>query len=164
MVGFHPILKASLTSCTLYVLGDVINQQFIEKSLDWNVSRTMRFGLTGACLHGPWFYMGFKQLDTLLPSKTLKVAIYKSLLGQIGLFAPFVGFFLTFTALVERKDVWKYVKERYWDINRTGLYVWPLANIINFMFISSLYRVAYVNVVGLGWNTYLSFASHRHSR
>ena len=71
-----------------------------------------------------------------------------------------LALFLSFTAILEGGSPARYIKEKWLSIIKHGLIVWPLANFINFKWIPSGYRVLYVNVIGMGWNTYLSCASH----
>lgn len=157
------LIRASLTSGSLYVVGDLINQNWVSAGNYpvWNSQQTMRFGLTGALLHGPYFLLGFRQLDRIFPNKTVGHALAKTAMGQIFIFPPFVALFLSFTALLERQSSSDYLSSRFWAINRSGILVWPAANFINFRFVPSHLRIAYINLIGIGWNTYLSWASQQ---
>jgi hypothetical protein len=163
----------------LYVLGDLVNQFFItphpqDQEPDtvtasgnnnsiakpwpkWNPEQTLKFALTGTLLHGPYFLVGFRALDHWFPGQSLTLAIKKTLIGQTLLFPPFVGLFLSFSGLLNDQPPLDLVKARFVELNKNGLLVWPAANIINFKFVPQDYRVAYVSLIGLGWNTYLSW-------
>jgi len=155
----HPILRASITSGSLYILGDLTNQFWIRQQ-EWDMDQTWKFALTGALLHGPYFLFGFRKLDRLFPTKDFKNIILKTMAGQVFLFPPFVAVYLSANALLHSKSPVDELKGRFIEINKTGLIVWPLANLFQFRYIPSDYRVLYVNLIGLGWNTYLSMASH----
>lgn len=151
-------LRASLTSGILYSIGDITTQTLSGSEFDLN--RVFRFALTGSLLHGPYFLYGFRILDSKFPASSLISSVKKALLGQIFLFPPFVTLLLTFTALLEGGSPSEYLQEKWIKINTGGLLVWPAANIINFRYIPSQYRILYVNMIGLGWNTYLSAVAH----
>jgi protein Mpv17 len=157
----HPLLRASLTSGLLYSIGDIATQTISKDGTDIDFHRVARFALTGSILHGPYFLMGFRALDAKFPGNSLKASLTKVLVGQVCLFPPFVSLLLTFTSLLEGKSLLTAdFKEKFIKININGLLIWPFANLVNFRYIPSQYRVLYVNMIGLGWNTYLSFATH----
>jgi hypothetical protein len=63
--GARPLLKAAATSSFLMAVGDVacqtLQQPVAKRKIDW--SRTARFAVVGATLHGPFFYTGMQLLD-----------------------------------------------------------------------------------------------------
>ncbi|KAJ3187010.1 hypothetical protein HDU85_007048 [Gaertneriomyces sp. JEL0708] len=166
------LARASATSGALYVLGDLLNQVVVEPrtnppnglsqtqstNVDW--VRALKFGFTGALLHGPYFLYGFRMLDRVCgPSRSLSTVLKKSALGQVVLFPPYVVAFLSLTAVLDGETPWTRLKSRFMPILVNGSIFWPAANFVNFRFVPSHWRIAYVNVVGIGWNTYLSFTT-----
>ena len=55
----------------------------------WDPWRTARFSLIGLTLHGPYFYTGFRTLDTYFgPSKSIATALKKTFAGQVDALVP----------------------------------------------------------------------------
>ncbi|KNC99011.1 uncharacterized protein SPPG_05961 [Spizellomyces punctatus DAOM BR117] len=168
------LVRASLTSGTLYTIGDLLNQGFVEprvsgsdrsqfRDVDW--LRTGKFALTGALLHGPFFLYGFTMLDRLCgQARSLGAVFKKSVAGQVLLFPPYVLSFLSMTALLDGQSPWDRIQSRFVPIMVNGSIVWPIANVINFRYLPSQWRIAYINIVGIGWNTYLSFNTRQHTK
>lgn len=50
------------------------------------------------------------------------------------------------------------LKTKIWSTMLGCWRVWPVANLINFAFVPANLRVLFMNVIGLGWNIYLSTA------
>lgn len=51
------------------------------------------------------------------------------------------------------------LRDSFWPTFVTGCAFWPTVNIFNFRFLGPAHRVAYVNAMGLLWNSYLSYAN-----
>lgn len=131
------------------------------RSSDLDLERTKRFVITGAVLHGPLFFAGFRWLDSLKIGAGLGGAIAKMSIGQLTIFPTYLTLFSGLMGALEgkRRAAELVDKTRAFVLPTflIGCLVWPPANIINFMFVPPAMRVAYVNVIGLFWNAILSF-------
>ncbi|KAJ3165715.1 hypothetical protein HDU88_003908 [Geranomyces variabilis] len=160
----HPALKASLTSGVLFTAGDILSQKLVpslashdpQGFVDWE--RTAKFGLCGAVLHGPYFLYGFRHVDRLIGTgkPSFANAIKKAAVSQVTLFPVFIASFLSLSALLDGASPTERVRLKFKEVFVNGALVWPLANVISFRFVPVALRIPYVNLVGLGWNTYLS--------
>ena len=183
-IRLSPLVKAAVTSATVMSAGDIISQSIRfssrEKLLSYPDKRnclklltslyyqidfrqTARFGLVGLTLHGPYFHVAFRWLDATfppLPGKgvTLPLALKKTLLGQITVFPTYLVSFFTYMGVLEGLSFRECIIKVQKAVPSTFLYgsSWIGINIINFLYVKPQWRVLYINVAGLFWNTFLS--------
>jgi hypothetical protein len=81
----NPLLRGSLLSSAIHTVADGLAQgvetggeAYTRESYD--VARSLRFGLVGLTLHGPWFGLGFPRVDAYFgASKSLANRVKKTL-------------------------------------------------------------------------------------
>ncbi|KAI8820510.1 uncharacterized protein EV422DRAFT_531123 [Fimicolochytrium jonesii] len=176
----HPLIRASLTSGVLFTGGDLLSQHIVPQptapstvstlsslddknapttwrdvDIDW--TRTSKFAILGAFLHGPYFLYGFRAIDRFWgPQPTLWNSIRKSATSQVTIFPPFVFLFLSSSALLDGQPPVDRLQKRFKEVIINGTLVWPAANVLGFRFVPAGWRLPYINFVGIFWNTYLS--------
>jgi protein Mpv17 len=156
----RPFLKASATSGSLFILGDIINQSLHKNHHQHNWSQTIQFGAIGFLLHGPYFRYGFTLLEKYFPGKSIKPVLLKSIAGQLLVFPPYVLLYLSITSYLNQLDPIETIKVQFPKIFVNAVLVWPIANMITFRFVPIQHRLLFVNLVGVGWNSYLSFETY----
>eukprot|EP00118_Oscarella_pearsei_P002297 m.10130 g.10130 ORF g.10130 m.10130 type:complete len:180 (+) comp21951_c0_seq1:92-631(+) len=162
----RPLLTQAATSGFLFFAGDVLSQQAIERRgvKRHDLFRTGVMTSTGFCIAGPVLRLWYLQLEKLVPGKGLKIALKKMALDQI-LFAPvFLGGFFTTVDVLERKSIEhikNHLKKEYLNALITNYMLWPAVQMITFNVLPLQHRVGFVQLVALGWNTYLAWAAHR---
>ncbi|XP_065843859.1 protein Mpv17-like [Oscarella lobularis] len=166
----RPLLTQAATSGFLFFAGDVIAQQAIDrrgvKRHDFYRTGVMTF--TGLCIAGPVLRFWYLSLERLVPGKgSFTVVLKKIALDQL-LFAPvFLAGFFTTIDLLERKgleEIKKHLKAEYRNALITNYMLWPAVQIITFNFMPLKHRVGFVQLVALGWNTYLAWAAHKNQQ
>ncbi|KAK2145063.1 hypothetical protein LSH36_705g01020 [Paralvinella palmiformis] len=160
------MLEQEVGSRVLMCLGDGLAQVFVEKKpLDkFDVKRSGRFFLYGTVILGPTLRSWYTILDKIVKGTGKSAALQKVALDQFGFAPGFLAFFLSsmtlfstgsVTASIEKcKKDWKEVVVANWKI-------WPAAQTINFYFVPLNWRLIYVNVIAVFWNTYLAYISER---
>lgn len=170
LYGPRYLFITNTISCGLMMgVGDV-TVQCIERHLsgtrstgknDW--SRTGRLFVVGV-LMGPFNHGWYMFLDRVLPAVKPLVVGKKILVDQI-VAAPVMAFgFFMGTNLLERLPFdksWDEFKQKFWTVYKMDWMIWPAAQAINFFYLAPKFRVLYVSVVTLFWDSFLSYIKHK---
>ncbi|GBB87253.1 hypothetical protein RclHR1_01370014 [Rhizophagus clarus] len=165
----RPILVQTITTGTLFVTGDIIAQQYVEqrglKSLDFY--RTLRLGGFGLCIAGPSTAIWYRSLDRFVIMKNPTLGLLTRVALDQAIFAPcFITTFFVSQALLEgqeKSQILEKLRDAFVPTLINNYKLWPAVQLINFQFVPLNYRTLVVNIVALGWNTYLSVINKKSS-
>lgn len=155
-------------SLTLSSVGDIMEQTYemytdeIEK---YDLKRTMHMGFSGIGV-GILCHHWYKILDRFIIGKSFDMVVKKLLLDQL-LFSPIM--IITFfgsLAIFEKEPLTNFqeeVQDKFVTLYRAEWMVWPPAQVINFYFLPTRYRVLYDNTISLGYDVYTSQVKHNKS-
>lgn len=152
-------------SVTLSGVGDFLEQHYelyTKESDKYDIKRTMHMASSGASV-GVLCHHWYKVLDRFIVGRTWKNVTKKLVLDQV-IFSPIM--ILTFfgsLALFEEKPLENFrneVKDKFETLYRAEWYIWPPAQLFNFFFLPTKYRVLYDNTISLGFDVYCSQVKH----
>ncbi|KAG7295953.1 hypothetical protein JYU34_021043 [Plutella xylostella] len=148
-------------SVTLSSVGDLLQQQyeiFTKESEKVDTKRTTHMAISGATV-GVLCHNWYKILDKFIVGKSVKMVSKKLILDQF-IFSPvmLVIFFGTL-ALFEEEPLQNFkdeLSDKFVTLYQAEWMVWPPAQIINFYFLPTRFRVLYDNTISLGYDVYTS--------
>ncbi|XP_056271107.1 mpv17-like protein 2 [Pseudoliparis swirei] len=163
--GRNQVVTNTVSAGVLMGIGDIIQQswknyQNPDRVQDW--MRTGRMVVVG-CSCGPLLTYWYVWLDGLFVGNAMRTVGKKVAMDQ--LFAsPFMGmWYFVGLGLLEGNSVsdgWKEFTHKFWDLYKVDCCLWPPAQTINFYFLPPRFRVVYINVITVAWDTYLAHLKH----
>jgi protein Mpv17 len=160
----RPLITKAWTSFLLFGLGDVLAQR-LEKSYGmsqkFDVMRTLKMSAFGGVVAAPalhtWYTFGITRFNFI---GGWKAAVAKVSVDQTAFATCFISTFFVSMTLMNGgsfSDGVKKVKEDIWQTMCANWKIWPAVQAVNFTLVPVHYQVLTVNVVSIGWNTYLSY-------
>ncbi|XP_063363654.1 mpv17-like protein 2 isoform X1 [Cydia amplana] len=152
-------------SLSLSALGDIAEQSYelYCKELEcYDAKRTLHMACSGVAV-GVLCHHWYKVLDKFIVGKTFDMVVKKLILDQF-IFSPImIVTFFGSLALFEENPLENFqeeVKSKFVTLYQAEWVIWPPAQIINFYFLPTRYRVLYDNTISLGYDIYTSQVKH----
>ncbi|KAL1129007.1 hypothetical protein AAG570_013539 [Ranatra chinensis] len=145
--------------------GDVLQQHYWivqgEKK-SWNVRRTRDMSVSGLTV-GILCHYWYNFLDHRLPGKTIKIVLKKVVIDQLFFSPAYISVFFLTMGILEKsslKEVGQEIVKKGRELYKAEWVIWPPAQIINFYFLPTKYRVLYDSTISLGYDVYTSHVKH----
>ncbi|KAK9806480.1 hypothetical protein WJX73_001753 [Symbiochloris irregularis] len=159
----QPVFTKAWSAGLLNGLGDICSQKLIEhrERIDWK--RLGIFTGLGAVFVGPILHFWYLKLSTTVTAGGVQGTLIRLGLDQL-IFAPiFIAGFqaLLLTVSGERHQIKGKLERDLKEIVITNWKIWIPFQFFNFGVVPQRLQVLASNTAAVGWNTYLSHASHK---
>ena len=174
----NPLRTKIATSFTVLTTADVA-RQFAEGSPSddnegtvWDPNRTLIMSVWGLTAHPTTIHNWFNFLERFIgpspvrgPKLVLAAVTARKVVTDQFLASPFfLGSFIAYSALMRGEGVagaQQRLREDWFTMTKAGWSTWFVAHTINFSLVPLHWRLLYINIVTLGFGTFLSLMASR---
>ncbi|XP_046739260.1 mpv17-like protein 2 [Diprion similis] len=155
-------------SVSLSGVGDILEQHYeiLQGTWEkWSAVRTKHMAISGMSV-GIVCHHWYRFLDRNMPGRTIGIVLKKVLVDQMVCSPLCIGMFFVTLGILERNTWTEFSQEIRYKAHQLYLaewIVWPPAQIINFYFLPTRFRVLYDNTISLGYDVYTSKVKHDKS-
>ncbi|XP_059053763.1 mpv17-like protein 2 [Achroia grisella] len=158
-----------LLSIGISMTGDVIEQRYelykneIERI---DLGRTGHMALSGL-MAGIICHNWYNFIDRVVVGRSFGTVMKKLMLDQFICSPIIIMTFFATVALFEDRPLDNFtdeVRDKFWTLYTAEWLVWPPAQLINFYFLPTRFRVVYDNSISLGYDIYTSQVKHSKSK
>ncbi|XP_025157459.1 mpv17-like protein 2 isoform X1 [Harpegnathos saltator] len=145
--------------------GDVIEQHYeiLKGQWDkWSFTRTKNMAISGTSI-GIFCHYWYNFLDIKITGHTLNIVLRKVVIDQLICSPVCISIFFLTLAMLENSNLAKLKEEIQAKAHRLYIaewIIWPPAQVINFYFLPTRYRVLYDNMISLGYDIYTSHVKY----
>ena len=144
----RPLITKSLASSVGFILGDLL-AAISSYPGPYNVLRSLQMGLFGAAIHAPLGQSFYRFLNKIIPENTKLAVVFKLLVDQIVWSPSFIALFLTFNGILRGLSphlILLSMKKHMCTLLLVSWCVWPLAHLLNVLYVSRKMRLLYFNL------------------
>ncbi|XP_063982413.1 mpv17-like protein 2 [Diachasmimorpha longicaudata] len=152
-------------SISLSATGDILEQHYEILKGEWNAwspLRTQHMAISGMTV-GIICHHWYNFLDARMPGKTIGIVLKKLVLDQLICSPLYIGVFFLTLGILENTtwpDLKAEMREKFHKLYLAEWIIWPPAQIFNFYFLPTRFRVLYDNTISLGYDVYTSQVKH----
>ncbi|XP_070149825.1 mpv17-like protein 2 isoform X1 [Polyergus mexicanus] len=152
-------------SISLSGTGDILEQHYEILKGEWNrwsFIRTRNMAISGMSI-GIVCHYWYNFLDTKMAGRTISTVLKKVVVDQLICSPLCISMFFLTLAVLENSSLAEFKDEVRKKAHRLYIaewVIWPPAQVINFYFLPTRYRVLYDNMISLGYDVYTSHVKH----
>lgn len=164
LIEKRPILTKCCTAFFTVSAGDILCQtlEHIRSPCEWKYDfiRTAKFA-SFAFMFTPFAHTHYSVIMPKIFPSPDKSTLVKSVIFDQTVYTPvyFLAYFAYMNCISGKSfdDLSCQLSIKYFESLRANWIFWPLIMLGGFIYVPVMYRVLYINVFGIFWNTYFSY-------